>query len=53
MFGQLLLQIYHVWDNHKRLQTFFSSLAGLKNVHFVVCLPKNKFVRDDKLLYTK
>ena len=35
------------------VQTFFSSLAGLKNVHFVVCLPKNKFVRDDKLLYTK
>ena len=30
-----------------------SSLANLKNVHFVVCLPKNKVERDDKLVYTK
>ena len=28
-------------------------LGWLEKWHFAVCLPKNKFVRDDKLLYTK
>ena len=34
MFDQVILQIYHGSDNHKRIQIFLSSLAGLMNVHF-------------------